>query len=88
MIDALQHPVFASLRLNPAQAAATLHVAATSSANQTNHPNNINNDSAVRYLHYYRGDLPVCTPTNGRSHLPSFSLNHTSNASCDALPIL
>lgn len=89
MHDALQHPVFASLRLHPAQAAATLHDAATSSTDQNHHHNNnCTNDSAVRYLHYYRGDLPVSTPTSGRSHLPSFSLTHASNAFCDALPIL
>ena len=106
MYDALQHPMFASLRLDAHQTAATLHAAAhpqqqgqglqhvqslhgsyDSSATSSSH---LNGSSTVRYLHYYRGAAPVCTPTSGRSHALSFNMAHAApqHHLCDALPIL
>jgi hypothetical protein len=44
MYDAMQHPLFASLRLSPAQAALAASAAPQSS-------------EVVRYLHYYRSPV-------------------------------
>jgi hypothetical protein len=52
MYDAMQHPLFASLRLSPAQAAL-----AASAAPQSG--------DVVRYLHYYRSPVETGGATVG-----------------------
>lgn len=51
MYDAMQHPLFASLRLSPEQAAAAARPSAPCSRD------------TVRYLHYYRSPLPTVGPS-------------------------
>lgn len=100
MYDALQHPMFASLRLDARQTAATLHAAAHPQHGQgLVHVQSLHGSydstatstaasNTVRFLHYYRGAAQVCTPTSGRSHAHSFNLAHAVHHYCDALPIL
>lgn len=78
MYDAMQHPLFASLRLIPAQCAAAATTASVGYA-----PQHLTQQGVVRYMHYYRSpaDIAGAAGVGAGAHLHQ-------DAGVDALPIL